>query len=148
MCQPVRIVAKKVADGRKRVPEQVIPSPQVGVMGVGVVCPGANAPHLVKRAGFSKEHYQCRKGGVSSPGCAKTCQSPQRDGVFAFPLPSDLVETPDAPSDERLRLGFRPAQHELQRTVVVEEVRLCDHHKFTCTRIRNVVDGNYPFCPL
>ena len=53
VCQPVRIVAKEVADGRKKLPKQVISSPQVGGMGVGVIRPEANAPHLVERAGFS-----------------------------------------------------------------------------------------------
>ena len=53
MCQPVRIVTKEVADGIKSLPEQVLSSPQVGVMGVGVVRSETSAPHLVKRAGFS-----------------------------------------------------------------------------------------------
>ena len=53
MCQHVNIVAKEVADGRKSLPEQVLSSPQVGVTGVRVVRPEANAPHLVKWAGFS-----------------------------------------------------------------------------------------------
>ena len=48
MCQPVHIVAKEVADGRKSLSEQVTSSPQVGVMGVGAVRPEADAPHLVK----------------------------------------------------------------------------------------------------
>ena len=53
MCQPVHIVAKEVADGRKSLPEQVLSLPQVGVMSVGVVRPEAKAPHLVQRAGLS-----------------------------------------------------------------------------------------------
>ena len=48
VCQTVRIATKEVADGRRSLLEQVLSSPQVGIMGVGVVCPEANAPHLVK----------------------------------------------------------------------------------------------------
>ena len=53
MCQPVHIVAKEVANGRKSLSEQVISSPQVEIMGVGVVRPEANSPHLVTRTGLS-----------------------------------------------------------------------------------------------
>ena len=53
MCQPVHNVAKKVTDDRKSLPERVLASPQVGGMSVGVVRPKADAPYLVKRAGFS-----------------------------------------------------------------------------------------------
>ena len=53
MCEPVHVVAKEVADGRKSLLEQVPSSPQVGVMGVAVVRLEADAPHLIKRAGFS-----------------------------------------------------------------------------------------------
>ena len=49
----VRIVDKEVADGRKSLSEQVISSPQVRVMGVGIILPEANAPHLVKWVGVS-----------------------------------------------------------------------------------------------
>ena len=35
MCQPGHTVAKEVADGRKSLPEHVLSSPQVGVIGVG-----------------------------------------------------------------------------------------------------------------
>ena len=52
MCQPVHIVAKEITDGRNSLPEQVLSSPRVGVVGIGVVLPEVNAPHLVKRAGL------------------------------------------------------------------------------------------------
>ena len=53
MCQPVHIVAKEVAGGRKSLPQQLFSSPQVGVMGVGVVRPEADASQLVQKTGFS-----------------------------------------------------------------------------------------------
>ena len=46
-------------------------------------------------------------------GFYETWQKSQRDRRFAFPLPKGIVETPDAPPDERLRLGLRCAQYEL-----------------------------------
>ena len=56
--------------------------------------------------------------------CEKLGKSPSENGVFAFPLPNVIVETPDAPSDALVRLGFRRAQYEFQCTVVVEEACL------------------------
>ena len=53
MRKPVHIVAKEVAGGKKSLPEQVLSSAKVRVMGVGVVRLGPDAPHLVKMTGFS-----------------------------------------------------------------------------------------------
>ena len=50
---PTRPYCGEGRHGRKSLPEQVLSSPQVGVMGVGVVPPETDAPHLIKSAGFS-----------------------------------------------------------------------------------------------
>ena len=47
MRQPVHIVAREVVDGRNSLPEQVLSSLQLAVVGVGVVHLEADAPHLV-----------------------------------------------------------------------------------------------------
>ena len=65
---------------------------------------------------------------------------PSENGVFAFPLPNGVVETPDALSDALVPLGFRRGQYEFQCTVIEEKSDLFGHYKLLCARIRNVVD--------
>ena len=54
VCQPGFACGNRVADGRKSVSEKTIPWPPAGVASLGVVCPETDAPHGVKRAGFSR----------------------------------------------------------------------------------------------
>ena len=107
VCQPVRIVPKEVADGRKSLPEQIISSPQMGVMGP----PGGQSPTLGQKGWLQLKACCPRpKRGVSSPGFVKLGISPSENGVFAFPLPNVVVQTPDASFDALVRLGFQRAQ--------------------------------------
>ena len=52
MCQPGLACANSVADGGKSFPEQILPLPPAGILGLGVVRPETDAPNAVKRAGF------------------------------------------------------------------------------------------------
>ena len=103
-------MAKEVADGRKRLPEQVISPPQSGVMGVGFVCAEANAPHRVKKGWLRKTaYYQYPKGGVLPPGLAKTWPT----SLFPLKLPNDVVEATNTAADAFVQVGLRRAQVEV-----------------------------------
>ena len=54
VCQPGLTCANGVAEGRKSFSEQLFPCSPAGVASLGVVCPEVDAPHGVKRAGFSQ----------------------------------------------------------------------------------------------
>ena len=66
MRQPGLTVANCFANGRKRLTEQIFPSPLAWVVGSGIIRPETNAPHWVQRAGFGQTFFcQCSKGDVS-----------------------------------------------------------------------------------
>ena len=52
--QPGLTVANRFANGRKRLTEQIFPSPLAWVVGSGIIRPETNAPHWVQRAGFGQ----------------------------------------------------------------------------------------------
>ena len=54
MCQPGLTVANCFTNGRKRLSEQIFPSPLAWVVCSGIIRPGTNAPHWVQRAGFGQ----------------------------------------------------------------------------------------------
>lgn len=54
VCQPGLTFAKYLAKGRKRLTENVRPSPLAGVTGTAIVHPETNAPRWVQRAGLSQ----------------------------------------------------------------------------------------------
>ena len=54
MCQPGLAVANFFANGRKRLTEQIFPSPLVWTFGSGIILPETNALHWVQRAGFGQ----------------------------------------------------------------------------------------------
>ena len=54
MCQPGLTVTNFFSNGRKRLTEQIFPSPLAWVVGSGIIRPETNAPHWVQRAGFGQ----------------------------------------------------------------------------------------------
>ena len=59
MCQPGLTVANCFLNGRKRLTEQISPSPQAWIVGSGIIHPDTNAPHWVQKAGFSRPFFSC-----------------------------------------------------------------------------------------
>ena len=54
VCQPSFACTNGVADGRICFFEQLFPYPPAGAASLGIICPETDAPHGVKRAGFSQ----------------------------------------------------------------------------------------------
>ena len=54
VCQPGLTVANFFANGRKRLTEQIFPSPLAWVIGAGIIRSETNAPHWVQRASFGQ----------------------------------------------------------------------------------------------
>ena len=54
MCQSGLTVANCFANGKKRLTEQIFPSPLAWVDGSGIIQLETNAPHWVQRAGFAQ----------------------------------------------------------------------------------------------
>ena len=92
-------VAREIADGRKSLPQQVISALKGGVIGVGIVPPEANAPHLVKWLVSVKSLLPVLKVVFHLRVLRKLGKCPCENGVTAFPFPNNIVGTPDAPPD-------------------------------------------------
>ena len=52
VCQPGPTVANVFANGRKRLTEQIFPSPLAWIIGSGIILLETNAPYWVQKAGF------------------------------------------------------------------------------------------------
>ena len=69
VCQPGLTVANFFANRRKRLTEQIFPSPLAWAFGSGIIRPETNTPHWVQRAGFGQPfiasaHKVMLHGGV------------------------------------------------------------------------------------
>ena len=54
MCQPGPTVANVFANGRKRLTEQIFPSPLAWIIGSGIILLETNAPYWVQKAGLGQ----------------------------------------------------------------------------------------------
>ena len=71
VCQPGLTAVNFFANGRKRLTEQIVPSPLAWVFGSGIIHPETNAPHWVQRAGVGQPSIASAQGGdVSWRGSA------------------------------------------------------------------------------
>ena len=94
-------------------------------MCVGVVRLEADAPHLVNGTGFDgKLTTSVHKVAFYRRVLRRVGESSCENGLFAFTLPTGVVQFTNAAVDAFVRLGIRRAQYEFQCTVVVDEVRL------------------------